>query len=124
MELGDASIEGTGDGGDPARVRFPDGNATIARLLVSRLIPDSTSARATKDSVTARFAYGSLDSVDSATRIRLNSTVVRAAHRGSDLGALVDVTYMREGRAHAVSASNAMTEAAVEPAHRAVEELR
>ncbi len=122
MELGDASIEGTGEGGDPARVRFPDGNATIARLLVSRLIPDSTSARAIKDSVTARFAYRSLDSVDSATRIRLNRTVVRAAHR--DLGALVDVTYVREGRAHTVSASNAMTEAAIEPAHRAVEELR
>jgi spermidine dehydrogenase len=92
---------------DPAlMIHFPDGNAGIARLLVRWLIPDSLPGRTMEDSVTTRVDYGKLDRAETPVRIRLNSTVVRAVHRG-EVGSAkqVDVTYVREGRAYRVSGS-------------------
>ena len=60
---------------------FPDGNATIARLLVRSLVPEVAPGNTLDDVVTARFDYGALDSSDSAARVRLNSTVVNVRHR-------------------------------------------
>ena len=67
--------------GDPYIFHFPDGNASIARLLVRALIPSVAPGSTMEDVVTARFDYAKLDDEASRVRIRLNSTGV-AAHVG------------------------------------------
>jgi len=89
---------------EPFIFHFPDGNASIARLLVRAMIPGSAPGNTMEDVVTARFDYGRLDDPHNAVRIRLNSTVVRAQHAGNELGAPVDVTYVRDGDAATVRA--------------------
>jgi len=85
--------------------QFPDGNATIARLLVRSLVPDVAPGNTLDDVVTARFDYGALDSSDSAVRVRLNSTAVNVRHRGDPARAKeVTVSYVRDGRAYRVRA--------------------
>jgi spermidine dehydrogenase len=91
-----------GRGAEPYIFHFPDGNASIARLLVRAMVPGSLPGETMEDSVTARLRYDSLDRADNATRIRLNATVVNAQHT-ADQGA-VDVTYVHGGKAHTVRA--------------------
>jgi spermidine dehydrogenase len=57
---------------------FPDGNATIARLLVRNLIPEAMPGKDAKDVVTAKCDYSRLDRAGAPVRLRLNSLVVRA----------------------------------------------
>ncbi len=92
------------DGGDEDRQNFyfPDGNASIARLLVRQLIPSVAPGGSIEDIVSARFDYSRLDQAGNPTRIRLNSTVVDLRHRDGT----VDVTYVRGGEARSVTASN------------------
>ncbi len=71
------SAAGYAAGGSP-RFHFPDGNATIARLLVRELIPDAVPGHSAEDVVTAQVAYDRVDSPANRVRIRLNSTVVHA----------------------------------------------
>jgi spermidine dehydrogenase len=88
--------------GGSATLHFPDGNATIARLLVRSLIPDAMPGSTVEDVVTARANYGRLDQAPARVRIRLNSTVVRARNSGSG----VEVTYLRGGAPYTVRARN------------------
>jgi spermidine dehydrogenase len=94
------------DTGGSLRLHFPDGNATIARLLVRDLIPQavrggSASAGIAEAIVTARIDYSQLDTAGAATRLRLNSTAVRVRHLGDPRSAgQVEVTYLRAGRAY------------------------
>ncbi|MBV9780320.1 MAG: NAD(P)-binding protein [Acidobacteriaceae bacterium] len=87
---------------------FPDGNSSIARLLVRRLIPEAVPGKDALDVVTARTNYAALDRRTSLVRIRLNSTVVRVQHeRGAaDLSKGVEVTYVRFGNLERVRAKN------------------
>jgi spermidine dehydrogenase len=86
---------------------FPDGNASIARLLVRQLIPDAIPGRSAADVVLARANYAALDRPSSAVRIRLNSTVVKVRHRGSLAGAKeVEISYARGGRVDTVRAAH------------------
>jgi spermidine dehydrogenase len=87
---------------------FPDGNSTIARLLVARLVPGVFPADQTMDSiVTARADYAALDQATHSTRIRLQSTAIRAEHIGNVANPSgVRVVYMRGGRAQQVVADN------------------
>ena len=78
---------------------FPDGNATIARLLVRKLIPEAMPGNDAEDIVLARANYRKLDSSKSPARIRLNSTVVKVAHRNRDE---VEVHYVQQGKARIV----------------------
>jgi spermidine dehydrogenase len=84
---------------------FPDGNASIARLLVRRLIPDVLPGASITDLVTARANYARLDEPSSPVRIRLNSTAVAVKHAGSSSqGKAVEVTYSRLGKLYKVQA--------------------
>jgi spermidine dehydrogenase len=85
---------------------FPDGNASIARLLVRKLIPASAPGSTMEDIVLAKMNYATLDDASSPVRIRLNSTVVHAANVG-DAGSAreVEVTYVRDGKARSVRGS-------------------
>ena len=93
-------------GGQHYFFHFPDGNATVARLLVRSLIPAAIPGRGADDVVTARADYARLDEPSSAARVRLNSTVVSVAHVGDPATAReVEVTYVRDGKAAVVRAS-------------------
>ena len=89
---------------------FPDGNASIARLLVSRLIPGVFPGSQDQDSIaSARANYAGLDQQSQSTRIRLKSTVVRVEHLGDPAHAgEVRVVYTRGGRNYAVRGGNAI----------------
>jgi len=92
---------------EPYIFHFPDGNASIARLLVRSLIPASAPGNSMEDMVTARMNYARLDQAGSAVRIRLNSTVVRVKHLGDpDRASEVEVAYVRGGEARKVRASH------------------
>jgi len=64
---------------------FPDGNATIARLLVRQLIPAALPGDTLEDSILAIVDYAGLDKQDAPIRIRLNSTVVQVKNVRSSL---------------------------------------
>jgi spermidine dehydrogenase len=86
---------------------FPDGNASIARLLVRKLIPDAIAGSSATDIVTARANYDKLDQEGSSVRIRLNSTAVRVKHLGDPASAKdVQVSYVRGGKLRTVQAAN------------------
>ncbi len=86
---------------------FPDGNASIARLLVRKLIPDAVPGNSATDVVTARASYAHLDESKSPVRIRLNSTAVRAKHAGNPAAASeVEITYARGGNVYTVKAGH------------------
>ena len=91
-------------GGDELNFRFPDGNASVARLLARKLVPGVAPGESMESIVTARFEYAALDRPENLARIRLNSTVVDLRHRGSALDDDVDVTYVSGNEAHTVSA--------------------
>lgn len=83
---------------------FPDGNASIARLLVRKLVPEVAPGDSMIDIVAARFDYSRLDRPESSARIRLSSTVVDLRHRDGSFEADVDVTYVNNNEARTVSA--------------------
>ncbi len=87
---------------------FPDGNASVARLLVSRLVPGALPADSSMNTILeARLDYGKLDAEGSAMRIRLNSPVVRVEHEGPPESATwVNVAYRQNGQLRAVRARN------------------
>jgi spermidine dehydrogenase len=78
---------------------FPDGNASIARLLVRNLIPAAVPGRNARDVVTAQVDYSRLDRADNAVRIRLSSLAVRARNLGDPGSAKgIEVVYARGKR--------------------------
>jgi spermidine dehydrogenase len=86
---------------------FPDGNSSIARLLVRKLIPAAVPGDSIQDLITARANYARLDEESSPVRIRLNSSAVRVQHKGDPMSARqVEVTYMRSGKLETVRAAN------------------
>ncbi len=103
MDLGYGDEEGDEERG--GRFYFPDGNATIARLLVRKLIPGVAPGNSIEDIVTARFDYSELDRDENLTRVRLSSTVVGLHHRDGKLDADVDVTYVSGNEGRTVTAN-------------------
>lgn len=97
---------GFADTGGSKTFHFPDGNASIARLLVRNLLPQAVPGSTAEDIVTARVAYDKLDRAGSPVRVRLSSTVVRAANVGSSGSRGVEVTYIRAGKSYTVRARN------------------
>ncbi|MEE9185354.1 MAG: NAD(P)-binding protein [Acidimicrobiia bacterium] len=83
--------------------RFPDGNASIARLLVRSMIPGVAPGNSMEDVVTARFDYAQLDREGTPVRIRLNSTAVRVQNVPDErTPEAVEITYLRGGKAQRV----------------------
>lgn len=61
---------------EPYIYHFPDGNASIARLVVRQMIPSIAAGHTMEDIVTAKFNYEQLDLPEHNVRIRLNSTAL------------------------------------------------
>ncbi len=97
---------------EPYIFHFPDGNASVARLLVRALIPAAVPGSTMEDVVTTRADYSKLDQKDASVRLRLNSTVVHVHHVASggsgsaDSAKEVEIAYSREGVLHSVRAKN------------------
>ena len=83
---------------------FPDGNASVARLLVQKLIPAAAPGmQGTQDVAIAHFNYSALDQEDHPTRLRLNSTVVGVRDNNNNQ---VEVDYVQQGKARRVTADH------------------
>ena len=97
--------KGTYGTDDPFIQHFPDGNATIARLLVKKMIPNVGPGQNVEDVILSRFDYDQLDKPGNATRLRLNSTVVNVKHIGSTNNAReVTVNYIKDNQSYTVKA--------------------
>lgn len=82
---------------------FPDGNATIARLLVGQLIPGVAQFDTPETCLTARFDYAKLDQPGQPAqpiRIRLNSLAVLAENSGEGTA----VQYLQDGKLYQAKA--------------------
>lgn len=93
--LGYADPNGSGEdnqGGDV--VMFPDGNASIARLLVQSLVPEAAPGANARNIAMSQFDYSKLDRPGQPVRLRLNSTVVNATNRDDG----TSVSYVSEGK--------------------------
>jgi len=91
-------------GDEPYIFHFPDGNASVARLLVRSMIPDALPGSTMEDCVTSQLDYSLLDRDGQAVRIRLNSSAVNVIHSADQK--TVDVTYVRGQDAHTVRAGH------------------
>jgi spermidine dehydrogenase len=91
--------------GGSYRYHFPDGNASIARLLVRNLIPEAVPGQTVEDVVTAKVEYMRLDKSSLPIRIRLNSTVIAARNIGTPAAATeVEVLYAQGNQVFKVRA--------------------
>lgn len=103
--LGHPQLSGSGDddaGGDVAM--FPDGNASIARLLVRALIPAVGPGSNATNIAMARFDYSRLDEAASPVRLRLESTVVNVVNRNGS----TSVSYVNHDRLLRVKSRHAV----------------
>jgi len=97
---------GYADGGS-YKFHFPDGNASIARLLVRSLVPQAVPGGTVEDVVTARIDYSRLDRSDHAIRVRLGSLAVSAGNGGPGASPVaVEVVYSRMDRLYTVGAKH------------------
>ena len=78
---------------EPYIYHFPDGNASLARLLVRSLVPGIAPGSTMDDVVQAPFDYGKLDDLGQQVRIRLDSTCLDVRNAGDE----VQVGYVRDG---------------------------
>jgi spermidine dehydrogenase len=83
---------------EPYIYHFPDGNASLARLLVRALIPGSVSGHTMEDIVTARVDYSALDRSNHNVRIRLNSTCIHV----HDTPKGAEIAYVTASKVHRV----------------------
>jgi spermidine dehydrogenase len=79
---------------------FPDGTASIARLLVRQLIPRVAPNAHAGNIAVAQFDYTELDRAGSRVRLRLNATALNVHRRDKD----AVITYAEAGKIKAVSA--------------------
>ena len=87
---------------EPYIYHFPDGNASLARLLVRALIPAVAPGNTMDDVVLAPFDYSKLDDAASNVRVRLDSTCVEVRNTGD----AATLAYVRDGAAHRVEAKH------------------
>lgn len=97
-------LVGRGVPREPYIYHFPDGNASLARLLVRALVPDAAHGHTMEDVVLAAFDYEKLDRDEQAVRIRLNSTCIDVRNAPDS----VLIGYVREGVPHRVEAKHAV----------------
>ena len=87
----------------PFTYHFPDGNATVARSLVKKMIPDVGPGANAEEIILSRFNYDELDKPDNRVRLRLSSTVVNVAHDGDPQSASeVSVNYIHKNKSYRV----------------------
>jgi spermidine dehydrogenase len=87
----------------PYNYHFPDGNASIARMLVRSLFPDAMPGKTPEDSILANVDYSVLDRPGANICLRLSSTCLSARNVGDPAKAKeVEVIYGRESQMYSV----------------------
>ncbi|WNC72004.1 FAD-dependent oxidoreductase [Thalassotalea psychrophila] len=82
---------------------FPDGNSTIARMLVKKMIPKVGKGENAEEILLSKFNYEQLDKDSNIVRLRLNSTVINVEHDGDPLDSnSVSVSYINDDKAYRV----------------------
>ena len=98
LELGELFSEGS------FSFHFPDGNASVARLLISKIVPNAFGALQDMNTiVNATVDYTQLDVPANPIRVRLSSPVLRVIHEGlagAETGVLI--AYKNDGKLQAV----------------------
>ena len=110
---GDAPVDyidkgdGTYAAEDPFIHHFPDGNATIARMLVKKMVPTIGPGNNVEEIVLSKFDYSELDKPKNNIRIRLNSTVVNVNHLGDPSSSdSVSINYINDRKSYKVRAKS------------------
>jgi len=89
------------DEDDPYIHHFPDGNATIARMLVKKMIPNVGKGDNAEEIILSKFKYEQLDKYNNIVRLRLNSTVVNVKHKGDpNNSSEVFVNYINDNKSY------------------------
>jgi len=96
----DSASEKVNSRDEPYIFHFPDGNASIPRCLVRKLIPRSIPGKTMEDIVKAKVDYDLLDEKNSKVRLRLNSTAVNVQNTSD--GNNVDIKYINMGTPYRV----------------------
>jgi len=92
---------------EPFIHHFPDGNATIARMLVKKMIPDVGPGENVEEIVLSKLKYAELDKPRNSVRVRLNSTVVNVQHGGDPYSSSdVFVNYIYDNKSYQVKSKN------------------
>ena len=92
---------------DPYIYHFPDGNASVARALVKKMVPDVAEGNSAEELVLSKFKYAELDKPSNTVRIRLNSTVVNVEHNGDPKDSSeVFVDYINDNKSYQVKGKN------------------
>ena len=91
LNLPPISEESQAEMEEPYIYHFPDGNASLARLMVRSLIPGVAPGNTMDDIVLATFDYAKLDQPKAPVRLRLNSTAVSVRNVGDG----VNIGYKR-----------------------------
>lgn len=91
---------------EPYIFHFPDGNASVARLLIRALIPEAMPGHTMEDVVTARADYEKLDRENQPVRVRLQATAVQAKQNSQKPSGEVTVSYVRDGKLRSVAAKH------------------
>jgi spermidine dehydrogenase len=100
----DHTLPRTGYRGDePYIFHFPDGNASVARLLLRSLNPAAVPGTTMEDVVTSKLNYSLLDKSGQLTNIRLNSTAIHVSNSDSKT---VQIKYVRDGVARSITAKH------------------
>ena len=107
LEVESANPHNMYDREEPYIFHFPDGNASIARALVKKMIPSVAEGKNAEELVLSKFKYAELDKFSNAVRIRLNSTVVNVRH-GSDPknSSEIFVKYIKNNKSHMIKAKS------------------
>ncbi len=87
---------------DPYIHHFPDGNASLARAIVRRLLPEALPGDSIEDLLLAQVDYGRLDREESRIRIRLDAPCVRV----QNVRDAVEVCYVDNGKLLKASGGN------------------
>jgi spermidine dehydrogenase len=91
------------DEDNPYIHHFPDGNATITRLLVKKMIPNVGPGNNAEEIILSKFNYAELDKSSNTVRIRLNSTAVNVRHSGDPKSSSeVFVNYINDNKSYQV----------------------
>lgn len=95
------------DAGNPYIYHFPDGNASITRALVKKMIPKVGIGENAEELLLSKFKYDELDKSSNVVRIRLNSTVVNVKHGGkAEDSSEVFVNYINDNKSYQVKGKN------------------
>jgi spermidine dehydrogenase len=92
--LGESASKVAGSEESEEVAMFPDGNATITRLLACSLITDVCPDANVKTIAMAKLDYSKLDLPNNSINIRLSSTVVNVSNKDNE----VAVTYVKNGK--------------------------